>query len=65
MNNKTICIWEKECDEMICRECEYYSPIDEDIVIMAQFETDLRERVSYYSEMINEYSDGNDFFIGG
>ena len=50
---------------MICRECEYYSPIDEDIVIMAQFETDLRERVSYYSEMINEYSDGNDFFIGG
>ena len=65
MDNKTKCIWEKECDEMTCKKCEHYSPIDEDIIYMAQFEADLNERVSYYEEMIKEYSDGNDFFIGG
>lgn len=50
---------------MTCKKCEHYSPIDEDIIYMAQFEADLNERVSYYEEMIREYSDGNDFFIGG
>lgn len=65
MNNNARCIWEKECDEMICRRCEYYSPIDEGFILESQFEADLNERVSYYEEMIREYSDGNDFFIGG
>lgn len=50
---------------MTCRRCEYYSPVDEGFMAEAQFEADLNERVSYYEEMIREYSDGNDFFIGG
>lgn len=50
---------------MNCRECDNYSPFNEEILTVAQFNADLNERVKLYEEMISEYSDGNALVIGG
>lgn len=56
MKNCKDCYWydkcEDRCDDEV--ECDYYEPLNDEEIAIAEYENDLKERAQEYQNLIDE-----------